>query len=185
MSWTVAEVKAYAIEAYETSLKIPGWAGPAFKSGYWPEHSQDYGGVKIRLTPEQISECNRFWDAFRETYIEIERKDLLKWLEIKTSKHKTLRDWAEKNGLTEVNYARAINKLFQKLADRLGSKEVMQPDSVVDQAKKTDDKKDDRSSLQHSPTSIIMPGARPEIEPDAPRIRYLNMRRSKCRKRNA
>lgn len=185
MSWTVAEVKAYAIEAYETSLKIPGWAGPSFKSGYWPEHSQDYGGVKIRLTPEQISQCDRFWDVFRDTYSEFERKELLTWLRIKTHNHATLRGWAEKYGISEANYARAINKLFQKLADKLGNRGIMQPDSVVDQPKKSDHKTEDRSSLQRSPKSMIMPGARPEIEPDAPRIRYLKQRRSKCRNRNA
>lgn len=177
MEWTHVVIKSLAIEAYETSKRLPGKVGPAIAGNGWPEYASMYAGQSLSLPKDQISRSDKFWADFAIVYDEDERHEVLTWLRIKTDSRATFQDYCEKNGLNDARYRRHIDKIFQKLAKYRNNRKPARFDTRVDDVKILDDKKQNRSPVHKSPNHIMLEGGKTEIDPDAPPIQYISKHR--------
>lgn len=118
---TIPEIRAIAIEAWETVETMPETARMPSVKTYWPEWTRDDAGetFPVRLLPsaEQIGRAERFFDAVNRLDTQAKRSAIHQWIKVKVSRNCTVRGYSEKMGLREHQYRSWIDKIFQEVAD--------------------------------------------------------------------
>lgn len=146
---TLPELRAIAVEAWETIETLPASSMPRVKT-CWPEWEREDAGetFPVHLLPgaEQISRAERFFDAVNKLDTQAKRSAIYNWIKVKTSRNRTIRGYSEKMGFREHQYRTWIDTIFQEVAVhiRINSgamvfEEVEQPQEISDKRSTSDE----------------------------------------------
>lgn len=149
---TIPELRAVAIEAWETIETLPASSMPRVKT-CWPEWTREDAGetFPVRLLPgsDQITRAERFFDAVNKLDTQAKRSAIHNWIKVKVSRNRTIRGYSEKMGLREHTYRTWIDTIFQEVAVHYlpnstltTFKEVEHPEEISDKRSTSDEQRE-------------------------------------------
>lgn len=129
--WTWKHIRKRAIEATKTSIRMPRVKGPQQYGNAMPEivRSISKGDRKdaptrsnIPATSKDIEEMDEFFQWVND-YLPTkkDRVEVFHYCDIKTRKDRTFDEYLQKNDIMRRKYDYQIQKIFQKVADKLNS----------------------------------------------------------------
>lgn len=167
---TIPEIRAIAIEAWETIETMPESARMPSVKTCWPEWTRDDAGetFPVRLLPsaEQIGRAERFFDAVNMLDTQAKRSAIYNWIKVKTSRNRTIRGYSEKMGLREHQYRSWIDNIFQEVAGKFRPNPGLMVPGEVEHTPEISDK---RSTSDEARPNFWMAGnAKPRAIDETP-----------------
>lgn len=199
IDWNWKLIEARVLEMAEVFRLMPPVRGPREYGSNMPEpvrrydESYGYAAARYRKVPSAgaISRCDETFDWMIRYLSASERSDLQRWCTAKLTKGAKLKDIAEKNCIHERTYRRQIQFYCQKIADglnravhpRLTTGGFQLSENLIHEQPDTLHKCVDGNEHQTAPEKRKpfwqAPGAKPQIDPDAPMVRLLKPRKPK------
>lgn len=128
------QLRSFAVECARTERRLENVYGPKPPGKHWRHIASEYYDsddspkIKIRATPQQITELDAFDDFINQHQIEIDRVDVRRFCRMHIRGRGSFTKYYKRNNISKGQYEWRIQTIFQTLAQKAGCKRLLTPE---------------------------------------------------------